>query len=601
IQVAQKKFKKDFENADSSLRVKLIPLKIKIAGKSSFVDPFKYPDDSDMPELEDIVYSDDEEDVGAEADLSKLETNIPVSYIPTIKVYKDHLVNQIIGDLNSASQTRSMTRMVKEQAGLHQINNEDFHTCMFACFVSQEEPKKVHQALKDLSWIEAMNKKDERGIVIMNKARLVAQGHTQEEGIDYDKVFAPVASIEAIRLFLAYASFMGFMVYQMDVKSTFLYETIKEEVYVCQRLGFEDPDYPDKVYKVVKALYGLHQAPRAWYETLATYLLENGFQKGKIDQTLFIKNQKGDILLVHVYVDDIIFRFTNKELCKAFERLMKDKFQMNIKSASTPIGTEKPLLKDPNGEDVDVYIYSDYSGTSLDRKSTAEGCQFLGYGLISWQCKKQTVVATLSTEAKYVAAASCYAQVLWIQNQLLDYGSIFNDDPSLPPPTQGNYFPDVRKELKICEAKNDKSLIDEPPKVELKDLPHHLEYAFLEGDDKLPIIIAKDLSVEEKAALIKVLKLHKQAIAWKLFDIKGINPEFYTHKILMEDDFEPAVQHQIRVNLKIHDVIKKEVLKLLDAGLIYHISDSPWVSPVHCIPKKGGFTVVENEENELIP
>nr|GEU42188.1 DNA-directed DNA polymerase [Tanacetum cinerariifolium] len=162
------------------------------------------------------------------------------------------------------------------------------------------------------------------------------------------------------------------------------------------------------------------------------------------------------------------------------------------------------------------------------------------------------------------------------------------------------YLPQVRKELKICEAKNDKSLIDEPPEVELKDLPPHLEYAFLEDDDKLLVIIAKDFRVEEKAALIKVLKSHKQAIAWKLFDIKGINPKFCTYKILIEDDFEPVVHHQRRVNLKIHDVIKKEVLKLPDAGLIYPISDSSWVSPVHCVPKNGGFTVVENEENELI-
>ncbi|GJX12220.1 reverse transcriptase domain-containing protein [Tanacetum coccineum] len=177
--------------------------------------------------------------------------------------------------------------------------------------------------------------------------------------------------------------------------------------------------------------------------------------------------------------------------------------------------------------------------------------------------------------------------------------SFLNDDPS-PPPNQGNYLPEIRKELKVCEAKTDKSSIDEPPEVELKDLPPHLEYAFLEGDNKLPVIIAKDLSVEEKAALIKVLKSHKRAIAWKLSDIKGINPEFCTHKILMEEDYKPAVQHQRRVNPKIHDVIKKEVEKLLDAGLIYPISDSPWVSPVHCVPKKGGFTVVENDENELI-
>nr|GEX75892.1 reverse transcriptase domain-containing protein [Tanacetum cinerariifolium] len=153
--------------------------------------------------------------------------------------------------------------------------------------------------------------------------------------------------------------------------------------------------------------------------------------------------------------------------------------------------------------------------------------------------------------------------------------AILNDDPSLPPPNQGNYLPQVRKELKICEAKNDKSSIDEPPKVKLKDLPPHLEYVFLEGDDKLPVIIAKDLSDEEKTALIKVLKSHKQAIAWKLFDIKGINSEFCTHKILIDEDFKPAVQHQRRVNPKIHDVIKKEVEKLIDAGLIYPISDSP--------------------------
>nr|GFC37109.1 reverse transcriptase domain-containing protein [Tanacetum cinerariifolium] len=138
------------------------------------------------------------------------------------------------------------------------------------------------------------------------------------------------------------------------------------------------------------------------------------------------------------------------------------------------------------------------------------------------------------------------------------------------------YLPQIQKELKICEAKNDKSSINEPPEVKLKDLHPHLEYTFLEGDNKLPVIIAKDLSVEEKADLIKVLKSHKRVIAWKLSDIHGINLEFYTHKILMEDYFKPAVQHQRSVNPKIYDVIKKEFEKLLDAGLIYLISDSPW-------------------------
>ncbi|GJX45740.1 hypothetical protein Tco_0262416 [Tanacetum coccineum] len=157
----------------------------------------------------------------------------------------------------------------------------------------------------------------------------------------------------------------------------------------------------------------------------------------------------------------------------------------------------------------------------------------------------------------------------------------------------------ILQELKVC--KSAESSIDEPPEVELKDLPAHLEYAFLADNNKLPVVIAKDLSDDEKTALIKVLKSLKQAIGWKLSDIKGINPEFCSHKILMEYDYEPPVQHQRRVNPKIHDVIKKEVEKLLDAGLIYPISDSPWVSLVHCVPKKGGITVVTNDDNELVP
>ncbi|GJW48484.1 reverse transcriptase domain-containing protein [Tanacetum coccineum] len=177
---------------------------------------------------------------------------------------------------------------------------------------------------------------------------------------------------------------------------------------------------------------------------------------------------------------------------------------------------------------------------------------------------------------------------------------LLNSEPLPPLPNHKDYSPRIRKELKVVEAKTVKSSIDEPPEVELKDLPPHLEYAFLEGDDKLPIIIAKDLKDEEKAALIKVLKSYKRAIAWKLSDIKGVDPEFCTHKILMEEDYEPTVQSQRRVNPKIHDVIIKEVEKLLDAGLIYPISNSPWVSPVHCIPKKGGITVVKNDDNDLI-
>ncbi|GJR40293.1 reverse transcriptase domain-containing protein [Tanacetum coccineum] len=156
-------------------------------------------------------------------------------------------------------------------------------------------------------------------------------------------------------------------------------------------------------------------------------------------------------------------------------------------------------------------------------------------------------------------------------------------------------------DLKQSEVTEAKSSIEEPPELELKYLPSHLEYAYLEENDKLPVINAKGLKDDEKDALLKVLKSHKRAIAWKITDIKGIDPRFCTHKILMEDDYKPTVQSQRRVNLKIHEVIKKEVLKLLDAEMIYPISDSPWVSPVHCVPKKGGITVVANEENELIP
>ncbi|GJT52179.1 uncharacterized mitochondrial protein-like protein [Tanacetum coccineum] len=394
-------------------------------------------------------------------------------------IHKDHSLDQVIGDLQSATQTRNMSKNLKEHGFVSTIqqrtNHKDLQNCLFACLLSHEEPKKVIHALKDPSWIKAMNKKDERGIAIRNKTRLVAQGYTQEEGIDYDKVFAPVARIKAIRIFLAYASFKDFMVYQIDVKSAFLYGKIEEEV--------------------EKALYGLHQSPRAWYETLSTYMLDNGFKEGKLTRpysskgtkmssigelTFFlglqVKEKKDGIFISQdKYVDEISKKFGFTE----------------VKTASTPMETQKPLLKDEDGEEVDVHMYrsmigslmyltssrpdimfvvcacaryqvnpkvshlhavkrifrylkgqpklglwypkdspfdlvaytdSDYAGASLDRKSTTGGCQFLGCRLISWQCKKQTVVANSTTEAEYVAASSCCGQVLWIQNQLLDYG-----------------------------------------------------------------------------------------------------------------------------------------------------------------------------------
>ncbi|GJS60166.1 putative ribonuclease H-like domain-containing protein [Tanacetum coccineum] len=355
---------------------------------SPFKNAFTLPPVSNVTPMNDTgIFGNayDDEDVGAEADLNNLETTMNVSPIPTTRIDKDHPKDQIIGDLNSAIQTRRMTKISDEHAMVCYINKQrrtnhkDYQNCLFACFLSQKEPKKVIQALEDPSWVEAMqeellqfklqkvwtlvdlpngkrpigtkwvfrNKKDERGIMVRNKARLVSQGYTQEEDINYDEVFALVARIEAI--------------------SAFLYGTIDEEVYVCQPLGFEDLQFPDKVYKVEKALYGLHQAPRAWYETLSTYLIENGFRKGTIDKTLFIKKDKGDILLVQVYVDDIIFGSTKKSLCDEFEGLMHKRFQMSFMGglAFTLMEPNKALVKDKEADNVDVHLYRSMIGSLM--------------------------------------------------------------------------------------------------------------------------------------------------------------------------------------------------------------------------------------------
>ncbi|GJT35188.1 putative ribonuclease H-like domain-containing protein [Tanacetum coccineum] len=433
--------------------------------------------------------------------LSNIATKYPVPSTPNTRIHKDHLLDHVIGDVQSG-----------------------------------EEPKKVIQALKDPRWIEAMQEE----ILQFKLQQVWTMGYTQEEGIDYDEVFSPFARIDAIRLFLAYASFKDFVVYQMDVKSTFLYGKIEEEVYVCQPPGFEDPEFPDKVYKVEKALYGLHQAPRAWYETLSTYLLDNGFQRGQIDKTLFIKRVKGDILLVQVYVDDIIFGSTRNELCSEFEKMMHKKFQMSsmgeltlflglqvtqkndgifisqdkymeeilkkfgfltVKTTSTPMKTSKPLLKDAEAEDVDfdvlskdvqvtpkvshlhavkrifrylkgqpklglwypkdlpfdlkAYTNSDYAGASLDMKSIIGGCQFLGRRLISWQYKKQTIVANSTTKAEYVAATSCCGQTATVR-------TVDNGEQEITAIVDGKEFTvteaSVRRHLQLAN-------VDEPSNV----------------------------------------------------------------------------------------------------------------------------------------
>nr|GEY59872.1 hypothetical protein [Tanacetum cinerariifolium] len=294
-----------------------------------------------------------DESNGVEADISNMETTITASPTTTLRIHKDHPKSKIIGPLDTLIQTMNKSKEVEEQifiATIHQKTDPALlQFCLFSCFLSQVEPKKISDALQDPSWVEDLkNKKDERGIVIRNKSRLVAQGHTQEEGIDYDEVFAPVARIEGIRLFLAYALFMGLTVYQMDVKSAFLYGTIDEE------------------------------APRAWYGTLSKYLLKNGFQRGTIDQTLFIRRKRGDFILVQVYMVDIIFGSSNPQLCREFKALIHEKFQISamgdilkkfgysdVRSSNTPMDKENPWGKDGTGKDVDLHLYRSMIGSLM--------------------------------------------------------------------------------------------------------------------------------------------------------------------------------------------------------------------------------------------
>ncbi|GJS36221.1 putative ribonuclease H-like domain-containing protein [Tanacetum coccineum] len=462
-----------------------------------------------------------------------------------------------------------MTRTTNEQGFISTVyeekTHEDLQNCLFACFLSQVEPKKVIQALTDPSWIEAMqdellhfklqkvwtlvdlpyskrairtkwvyrNKKDERGIVIRNKARLVAQGYTQEEGIDYDDVFAPVARIEAIMIFLAYASFKDFVVFQMDMKSAFLYGKIEEEVYVYQPLGFEDPEFPDRVYKVEKALYGLHQAPRAWYETLSTYLLDNGFQRGQIDKTLFIKRIKSDILLMSSIgeltfflglqvsqKDDGIFISQDKYV----DEILKKFGFSTVKTASTPMETSKPLLKDAKAEVVDVHLYRSMIGSLMYLTASRPDIMFdvcacarfqvipkvshlhavkkifrclkgqpklaLWYpkdSLFNLEAYTDSDYASASldrkstTRAEYVAATSCCGQVLWIQNRMLDYGHNFMNTKIY-----------INNKSTICIVKN--------PVFHSKTKHIEIRYHFIKDSNKKKLIQMSKIHTDHNVA-----------------------------------------------------------------------------------------------------
>ncbi|KAJ9536426.1 LOW QUALITY PROTEIN: hypothetical protein OSB04_un000384 [Centaurea solstitialis] len=385
----------------------------------------------------------------------------------TVKWTRSHPIELIIGDPTSTVKTRAASA------------NE----CNFSVFLTDTEPTRVSDALQDSDWVTAMqeelnqfsalkvwrlvkrpqdksiidtkwlfkNKKDEHGTIVRNKARLVAKGYRQQEGIDYDQTFAPVARLEAIRMFLAYAAYKDFTVFQMDVKTAFLYGHLKEEVYVTQPEGFVDPDHPDYVYILDKALYGLKQAPRAWYEELSTYLLSKGFKKGSVDSTLFIMKEGDHIVVIQVYVDDIIFGSTSKDLCKKFETIMTQEFKMSMmgeinfflglqvkqftdgifinqskyifdllkkydmsscNSIGTPMATGNKIGPDHEGKDVDLRTYRGMVGSLMYLTASRPDIMFATCVCARYQAKpKESHLAAVKRIFRYLKGTPYYG--LW--------------------------------------------------------------------------------------------------------------------------------------------------------------------------------------------
>ena len=505
--------------------------------------------DSASPETDS---KDNDAQISPAEEVNNRDTTTPNDLPRAWKFAHNHPRELIIGDPSEKVRTRSSRHLIDNLA-----------------FVSHIEPKNVVDALNDEHWILAMeeeliqfernkvwtlvarpqghpiigtkwvfrNKMNDKGEIVRNKARLVAKGYTQEEGIDFDESFAPVARLESIRMFLAFACFKNFKLFQMDVKSAFLNGFIDQEVYVDQPPGFENESYPDHVFKLSKALYGLKQAPRAWYERLSGFLIENGFKRGIVDTTLFTKQSSQDLLIVQIYVDDIIFGATNENLCKDFSIIMQKEFEMSMmgelnfflglqviqthdgtfinqtkytmellkrfrmedsKPVGTPMCTSTKLDKDEEGIKVEEKKYrgmigsllyltasrpdimfavclcarfqscpkeshlnavkrilrylkgtlnfglwypkchelplcgfsdADFGGCKIDRKSTTGICNFLGNCLVSWFSKKQNAISLSTTEAEYVAAGACCAQLLWMKNTLNDFGLVYECVP----------------------------------------------------------------------------------------------------------------------------------------------------------------------------
>jgi hypothetical protein len=374
--------------------------------------------EDEPPQEEDIDQGGDEDNKDKE-DNHEIRDQRPPHPRVHQAIQRDQPVNSILGDIHKGVTTRSRVAHFYEHYS----------------FVSSIEPYRVEDALRDPDWVVVMqeehnnftrnevwhlvphtnqnvvgtkwvfrNKQDEHGVVTRNKARLVAKGYSQVEGLEFDETYAPLARLESIRILLAYSTYHGFKLYQMDVKSVFLNGPIKEEVYVEQPLGFEDSAYPNHVYKLSKVLYGLKQAPRAWYECLRDFLITNGFKVRKTDPTLFTKIVTKDLFICQIYVDDIIFGSTNKSSCEEFSRIMIQKFEMSMmgelkyflgfqikqlqegtfinqtkyvqnilkkfemkngKPIKTPMGTNGHLDLDTGGKSVDQKVYRSMIGSLL--------------------------------------------------------------------------------------------------------------------------------------------------------------------------------------------------------------------------------------------
>ncbi|KAL8087683.1 hypothetical protein AgCh_037723 [Apium graveolens] len=334
-----------------------------------------------------------------QADNSNEEEMSNIQLPKSSRTVKNHPPDNLLTDLDQGISTRSR---------LHNL-------CAFCAFVVEFEPKNAQEAVADEHWSVAMqeelnqfercevwelvpppqdakiigtrwvfkNKKDEDGNIIRNKARLVAQGYNQQEGIDYDETYAPVARLEAIRILMAFAAHKKFKLYQMDVKSAFLNGYLKEEVYVKQPPGFIHEKYPNYVYKLKKSVYGLRQSPRCWYGRLSQFLVNNGFIR--------------------------VFGSSNESLCKWFSDCMHKEFDMSLMG------------------ELQYFLDADYAGSQVDRKSTSGACEFLGDCLVAWHSKKQTSVALSTAEGEYIAAGSCCAQILWMQQTLQDFGMYYSN------------------------------------------------------------------------------------------------------------------------------------------------------------------------------